>query len=170
MEALKSWAMVVTGTVILGSVCEVLMPDGNLKKFVRVTLGILLVFSIAKPLVTISDRDFMIGEIKQSRIMASDYTRMLDDENKFQIIKSYKKNLNEKIEKAIREKDADAVVEVKTDVETENEKDFGEIKSVTVVVTGGADGDFSGSVYSALDEFGVRSKDVDIKYIRQRGG
>lgn len=170
MEALKSWAMVVTGTVLLGSVCEVLMPDGSLKKFMRITLGILLVFSIAKPLVTISDRDFMIGEIKQSRIMASDYTRMLDDENRFQIIKAYENNLNGKIESAIKEKRADIAADVKVDVETVNEKNFGDIKSATVIITDGAENDCSDVVCSVLEEFGVRSKDVDIKYIRQRGG
>ena len=170
MEALKSWAIVVTGTVIFGSVCEILMPEGNLRKFVRVALGILLVFSIAKPLVNISDKDFMLGEIKQSRIMASDYTKMLDEENKFQIIKTYKNNLNNKIESAILEKDSGIVAEVKVDVETESEKNFGDIKSALVIVTGLAEENSSETIFAVLNEFGVPNKKVDIKYIRQRGG
>lgn len=169
METLKSWAMVVTGTILFGSVCEILMPDGSLRKFVRVTLGILLVFSIAKPLVTISDKDFMLSEIKQNRIMAYDYTKVLDDENKFQIIKTYKNNLNRKIENAISEKDAGIAADVKVEVETENEKHFGDIKSVCVVITNSGNGT-SDTVYSVLSNFGVSKENIDIKYIRQRGG
>lgn len=170
MEALKSWAIVVTGTVIFGSVCEMLMPDGNLRKFVRVALGILLVFAIAKPLINISDKDFMLNEIKQSQAMASDYSKGLDEENKFQIIKTYKKNLNKKMEEAIAERDPDIVVDINSEVETQNEKNFGNIKHISAIVTNPGEGNSQETIYSVLNGFGVKKKNVDIKYIRQRGG
>ncbi len=162
--------MIVTGTVLFGSVCEMLMPRGGLRKFVLVTLGILITFAIAQPLISISDDDFSFGEIKTGQLAAGSYVSGTDEEYKFQLIKTYRKNLNEKIESTIAEKDPAITVDINVEVEIEDEKSFGNINRVSAVVSGDGGKNPESVIYSALESFGVSDRNVDIKYIRQRGG
>ena len=48
---LKNWIEGIALSVILVSIFEMILPDGNLKKYIKIVLGIYIVFSIISPFV-----------------------------------------------------------------------------------------------------------------------
>ena len=51
MEWLREWVMQLAGIILIGAVCDTLMADGDIKKYVKMVVGLVLVFAIVKPIV-----------------------------------------------------------------------------------------------------------------------
>ena len=49
-DALYQWAMHMAAAAVVSALLELLLPGGNLKKFARVGLGLLMLWSILRPL------------------------------------------------------------------------------------------------------------------------
>ena len=52
IEFLSSWAKGLGVTIVIISIFEMLLPNNNSKKYIRMILGIYLIFNIISPLVT----------------------------------------------------------------------------------------------------------------------
>ena len=50
MDFFRVWTSAVTGTIIFTALCEIIVPDGNIKKYVRLILGIIVTVTLIKPL------------------------------------------------------------------------------------------------------------------------
>ena len=134
MEFIKSWTMVIAGTIVIGAICEMLMPDGNIKKYVRIVLGLLLVFAMIEPIGDFSEKDLFSVEMKQQKnvMLSSDYD--IEDRQRTDIIRVYKRNLEKKMEEGLPSKYEGYKIEIKTEVETEKEDSFGNITGVHVLI------------------------------------
>lgn len=56
MEALKEWVRSLVMLVILASILELLLPMNSMKKFVRMTMGLLIVLGVVRPVVGLLGR------------------------------------------------------------------------------------------------------------------
>lgn len=51
MEFITSWVQGIIIAVIIGSIIEMLIPNGNSKKYIKVVIGVYIVFNIVSPVI-----------------------------------------------------------------------------------------------------------------------
>ena len=52
IEWISSWASAIIVAVIIGTIIEMILPEGNAKKYIKVVIGIYVVFTIVTPVIT----------------------------------------------------------------------------------------------------------------------
>ena len=52
MDFITSWVQGIIIAVIIGSIIEMLLPNGNSKKYIKVVIGVYIVFSIVSPIIS----------------------------------------------------------------------------------------------------------------------
>ena len=63
IEWVTSWAQGIIIAVIIATIIEMILPDGNCKKYIKVVIGVYILFSIISPAITkITGKDFNISE------------------------------------------------------------------------------------------------------------
>ena len=68
IEWISSWASSIIVAVIIGVVIEMILPEGNSKKYIKVVIGIYVVFTIVTPVIN----KFTGKEIEVSDILELD--------------------------------------------------------------------------------------------------
>ncbi len=135
MEWLRDWIMQIAGIIVLGAVCDMIMNEGEMKKYVKMVMGLVLVFAIIQP-VTKASPEFTELELPQNtRRQASELKNRLGEKEKESVLKIYRQKLAKSVENEIYTKwkaEADADVTV----EENNENRFGNIKTLTIKFIG----------------------------------
>ena len=100
MELIREWIMRIAGITALGAVCDMIMTDGNMKKYVKMVVGLVLVLAVISPITEITPEisDIKIPEITQKKVAELKYT--IAEKEYQQIIMLY----SEKLEKSIENK------------------------------------------------------------------
>lgn len=63
IEWITSWAQGIIIAVIITTIIEMIVPDGNCKKYIKVVIGVYILFSIISPVITkITGKGFNISE------------------------------------------------------------------------------------------------------------
>ncbi len=129
MDYIREWVLRIAGIIILISACDMIMLEGEMKKYIKPILGIILVITVARP---------VFGDILDRFDVLTDYSTGYDaklltdtEERQQQNIKRiYEKRLSEEAQKLILDKygiQADTYVTAK-----EKTSDFGELESIKV--------------------------------------
>lgn len=63
MGILSTWVVTIAGVVILVNVCEILMPDGEMNKYIKGTLSIICMFVLISPLPELMKTEINISDI-----------------------------------------------------------------------------------------------------------
>ncbi len=109
MNWISNWMQGIIIAVIIGTIIEMLLPEGNCKKYVKVVIGVYILFSIVSPVITkVTGSEFRVSDIYDinSYIEAStkstqDYAE-INKEN--QIKQIYETNLKKDMKQKIEEK------------------------------------------------------------------
>ena len=109
MNWISNWIQGIIIAVIIGTIIEMLLPEGNCKKYVKVVIGVYILFSIVSPVITkVTGSEFRVSDIYDinSYIEAStkstqDYAE-INKEN--QIKQIYETNLKKHMKQKIEEK------------------------------------------------------------------
>lgn len=63
IEWITSWAQGIIIAVIIATIIEMIVPDGNCKKYIKVAIGVYILFSIISPVISkITGKNFNISE------------------------------------------------------------------------------------------------------------
>ena len=111
MDFITSWVQGIIIAVIIGSIIEMLLPNGNSKKYIKVVIGVYIVFSIVSPIIS----KFTGSELKlESIIDINKYeekiasyeidTKNLENTNNYNIKEVYILNLKKDIKAKIEDK------------------------------------------------------------------
>ena len=64
MNWISSWIQGIIIAVIIGTIIEMLLPAGNCKKYVKVVIGVYILFSIVSPVITkVAGNEFRVSDI-----------------------------------------------------------------------------------------------------------
>ncbi|MEE1013063.1 MAG: stage III sporulation protein AF [Clostridia bacterium] len=167
MEVLREWAMTVAGIVVFGSACEMILPDGNFRKYVRLAIGLVLIMTLVSPLQGLlkNEIDF---DIEEKSLDA--YTRKNDMEERQQtdVLRLYRQNLNEKIQTSLTERLGNIPMEVRCSVEENDPETFGVIREVAVMVDAAYGKDITQGIGEILSkDFGVEEKKLTVHYLKE---
>ena len=132
---LSNWAEAIIIAVIIGTIIEMLLPEGNCKKYIKVVIGIYVMFTIVNPIITkISGKEITVSEILEldeyiSQAEESIKTQNeIEIENENNIMEMYVSGIKQDIKLNVEEK---GYVVTNVDIEIEDNKNY-KIKKIIV--------------------------------------
>ena len=131
---MNSWAQTIIVCVIVAVIIEMILPNSNNKKYVKIILGIYILLSMVYPIVnSVSNGNISLNSIITSANKEMDKYNMntIDIETNKYIETTYKKKLREDIIKEINEKGY-RVLEFNLYIEMENEERYAQINSIVM--------------------------------------
>lgn len=130
--------MQIAGITVLGAVCDMIMTEGEMKKYVKMVMGLVLVFAIIQPITTASP-DFAEFELPENtQRQAAELKNRLDEKEQESVLKIYRQKLAKSVENEIYTKwKVDAAADVT--VEANDKEHFGNIKTITIEFVGSYD-------------------------------
>ena len=64
VEWISGWAQGIIVAVIIATIIEMLLPEGSSKKYIKVVVGIYILFTIVSPVITkITNKEFKLSDI-----------------------------------------------------------------------------------------------------------
>ena len=135
IKFINSWAQGIILAVIIATIIEIIIPEGNNKKYVKTVIGLYILFTIIYPLITkISNNKLNFDSIiaKTSKEVSMYDSKVANSiETNTYIENTYKNNLKEKIKGAIEEKGY-TILDFNIYIETQNEETYGQINSIVL--------------------------------------
>ncbi len=134
MENIKEWVITLSGIIIFGSLCEMILPAGNFQKYIRLVIGIILVLALMSPVYSFLKTD-MPREFFESKAVTAAADKDIDTEKyqKSKIISIYKKKLAEMIFNSVSKEVDDFSAEIKLEIEEGDEEKFGTINRLVLI-------------------------------------
>ena len=103
------WIQGIIIAVIIGTIIEMLLPDGNCKKYVKVVIGVYILFSIVSPVITkVTGNEFRVSDIYDINtyieVSAKSSQENIENSQQNQIKQVYITNLKNDMKQKIQEK------------------------------------------------------------------
>jgi stage III sporulation protein AF len=142
MEFLKSWITNITVVVIFTMLLDILVPNNDMKRFVKVIMGLLIVLVIIKPFLMIENVGYQFeSTMTQTAAHIEDSSQNsisnIGISQNNTALNIYKQKLSDKVieivksRKGFENRDVRAKVEIENDI---NKKEFGSITAIQVFV------------------------------------
>lgn len=143
MDFMKSWITNITVVIIFIMLMDIMLPNNNMKRFVKVIMGLLVILVIIKPFILAKD---LGDQFQLSMAQTAAYIEQADNEGKentasvFQntaALDIYKQKLSDKIieivkaHEGLENRNVQVVVDIEDDI---NKKEFGSITGLQVFV------------------------------------
>lgn len=168
MEWLREWIMYLAGLVMLFAVLETVLPDGDMKKCVRLVMGLVLIIAVTKPIVNFSADKIDFAESAVRRETAAELKNRMSEKERICVMRIYREKLGENIKNEIAE-DCGGRVEVKTEVEDTDAERFGEISGVTVIIYSDTVTDSDKVRQTISRKFGVDKNNIRVISAKEEG-
>lgn len=112
IDFLSNWAQGIIVAVIIATIIEMILPNGSSKKYVKVVVGIYILFTIISPIITkFSSNNFNINDILDTKAyeeqMAKsdeDISKKIEENNNRTIKDIYQSNLESDIKAKLKDK------------------------------------------------------------------
>ena len=167
MDFFRIWTSAVAGIIVFSAIVEIIAPDGELKKYVKLILGMVVTVTLITPLENISLKNTTKELIDYDKTLAFRQQKNFTEEENKKIIELYKGKLEDKIHEELN-KEIKEDIKVYVEVNTENKDNFGDIKDIYVVVSQ-RDGfiDYADEIKELLKmNFGISEERVRLKFVK----
>lgn len=137
VKFINSWAQGIILGVIIGAIIEIILPEGNNKKFVKTVIGVYILFTIVHPLINaVSNKSINLNSIikNTTKEMENYNENIIAIETNSYIEDTYRNNLKENIKQTIKEKGYE-LEEVNLYIETANKERYGQINNIVMKIT-----------------------------------
>lgn len=109
MNWISGWIQGIIIAVIIGTIIEMLLPDGNCKKYVKIVIGVYILFSIVSPVITkVTGNEFRVLDIYDINtyieVSAKSSQENIENSQQNQIKQVYITNLKNDMKQKIQEK------------------------------------------------------------------
>lgn len=133
---INSWAQGIILAVIIATIIEIILPEGNNKKYVKTIIGIYIVFVMVYPLISkISNINIeSIIDNANNQISKYDTNNNISIETNAYIEETYKQKLEEDIKQKINEKGYE-INSLNLYIETDDDERYGQINSMVMQIS-----------------------------------
>ncbi len=171
INMLRDWAMLLSGVVVFASICEVLLPDSSFQKYIRLSVGLLLVLTLISPLRQLLNIKLPETMDNKNNSIAYAERENMEERQKKEVMRAYKAGLNKKMLLSIESRLGDIPAEIRCKVDEENEESFGMIEEVQILVDVSESGDITQNVMEILKrDYGLEEKRVKVRYLKESSG
>ena len=138
IEWISTWAEQIVVAVVIASIIEMLLPNGNNKKYIKAIIGVYILFTIISPIIgkfvniDLKDIDYekYFKEIETQETISGNLT--INNEKAMEEI--YINNLKADMKNKLEEKDY-VVENIILNVELEAEKNYGKINEIVLAIS-----------------------------------
>ena len=136
VEWISNWAEGIIIAVIIATIIEMILPESNNKKYIKMVIGVYILFTIISPIITkITNKEFDLDTqaydsyFKENTYQTSANTlAQKNDENVESVFLS---NMKADIKQRLKEKGY-LVNQIEMDVELKEERNYGRIKKIEI--------------------------------------
>lgn len=131
INAISSWTQGIIVAVIVGTIIEMIFPEGKNKKYAKTVIGVYILFSIISPLI---NEDIFKSFNYEEFFNTTQYENVSTNINlnpNTDIEKIYKNNLSQDIINKLKEKDY-KVIKIDLEVELENDEVYGKVNKISL--------------------------------------
>ncbi len=171
LDFLREWALSLSGVAVFGSVCEVILPEGSFQKYIRFSVGMLLVLTLMTPM------QQLFHIIPKEEEMALRHSRVyeeresMESQEKEAVLHLYQENLNQKFLSSIKRRLGDGDMEVRCSVEKEDPEEFGTVKEVLVLFRNEEETNQTEEIVKVLkQDYGISEEKIVVRYLKERNG
>ena len=113
MAWVSNWIQGIIVAVIIGTIIEMILPEGNCKKYIKVVIGVYVLFSIISPVINkVTGNNFSVTNIfdlnEYMQASSSDAKQNLNESQEQQIKSIYETNLKNDIKEKLKSKGYEA--------------------------------------------------------------
>lgn len=134
---ISTWLKDIVVLFILISIAELIMPKGNMKKYINMVIGLLIIFTIISPFAKLLKLNFNLEQTvfnySKENIFESKENNELSIQQEEQIKKIYKEKISNEISELIEEKTDYKVLDIVVGI-IEKEESYGEIDYLDIVI------------------------------------
>lgn len=134
---LSNWLKDVAVLFILISIAELVMPKGNMKKYINMIIGLLIIFTIVNPLAKLLKVDFDLSKLvfnySRENYTNSNSQLSIYEEQEKQVEKLYKEKIYKDINDLLIEETEYQVQDMKISL-VDNSEQFGEIQDMSITL------------------------------------
>jgi stage III sporulation protein AF len=141
LEFLKGWIINIVVTMIFVTFIEIMVPEGSMRKYINLVVGLLVMIVIINPFLNLLASDFDMGSkiLEMSRAIDLKDTKLqaenLETGQRENIVRVYKNRLEEQIARQVMETNLTASVRAEVFIDEDYESEgFGNIESIRVIV------------------------------------
>ena len=125
MEWVSNWIQGVIVAVIIGTIIEMILPEGNCKKYVKVVIGIYILYSMVSPVITkVTKNDLKVSNIfdlnEYIEASKSNTYENLEQSQENQIKNIYESNLKNDMTEKLEAKGYE-VININLNIESSSE-------------------------------------------------
>jgi stage III sporulation protein AF len=141
IEGIKIWIKNIVTVIILMSFLEILVPNGKIKKYLKLIFGFIVMLIILNPIINfINNNDELENEVFKisNELTKKEYSFINSNiENKQieQLASLYKNRIEEDIVFRVESKYDVRVTRVNVEIDSSTEEKMGEIKGLELIVT-----------------------------------
>ena len=134
IEVLSSWAKGIGVTIVIISIFEMILPNNNSKKYIRMVLGVYLIFNIISPLVS-NKEAFNINDVNLEEMTTSSNIEVNQTSMNLRIKNLYEEELEKDITKKLKDKGYEVTTcKVTTQISTKEDEET-KINKIKIKIT-----------------------------------
>ena len=136
IEFLRNWVTNIVMLIIFIAMLEIILPNNNMKRYINMIIGLLIIIVIINPFISLLTKDISIERevfknILKSNEIRSENKEDLKETQDNQVIEIYKASLEEELYKIISTKIKYEIINIEINiVEDKNSDEFGMVKNV----------------------------------------
>ncbi len=142
MAFLRTWVLNIVTVIIFITFLEILLPNSNMKRYIKMIIGLLVMLVVLNPLlevasgkINLEEDIFKTSAMMDQKTLSYDYERLQGEQDQ-QLITLYKSKIDNHIRTKIEGENKLKVVELDlTIVEEKSHKDFGKLKNIHLVLS-----------------------------------
>jgi len=131
---INSWAQGIILAIIIVTIIEIILPEGNNKKYIKTIIGVYIMFVMIHPLIS-TDKININSIIQDTTSKIDEYeTEDLVLETNQYIEETYLSKMQEDIKEKVKDKGYN-INYLNLNIETENEEFYGEVNSINIQIS-----------------------------------
>lgn len=129
------WAEQIIVAVIIGTIIEMVLPNGNNKKYVKTIIGVYILFTIISPIISkitksdLNNLDFSYEQYLKTSDTYQTMAQSLSNTNDSKTLEIYINNIKEDMKNKVREKGY-KVTNIDLEIISKESENYGKIKNV----------------------------------------
>lgn len=160
--------MTVAGVVIFGSICDMLLPEGTFRKYMRLAIGLILILTMVNPIQQLLHNPLSLPSFSYENQAAYRQHEEMEEMQQKEIMTVYKKRLEEKIMTSVRAMFGNCQGYANCRIETDDERRFGTIQAVTIVLKQDEKIGTENEIKAFLHEnYGIKKESITVSYTRE---
>jgi len=133
IEWISSWAQGIIVAVIVGTIIEMILPEGNNKKYIKTVIGIYILFTIVVPVINKFSKKPLEFNISKYEKYFEASTEIEEVENNMNsnIERVYKLKVEEDVREKMKVKNYE-VIKINVDLEFKDSTNYGKVNKINL--------------------------------------